>query len=919
MTTPCRAPAAGNLAPNHTFWLDRQLFFMNVRMILFGLAVVSLGQRAIAVDVFVSAAADQLYSVASIEIPVQRPVVGQTFPPIRVTEPSGRVLYQIQSDVRVEVEPASEREVPQPGRGRLLRRFGALVRELIEPDQDLFQTTTRRVTFLIRGAKPIRVRLSDVDSDIGEYDIVPTVDANARETLLSQWWVAYTDSTALQIEAADYPSIVESYLVAMLSSRTHMPLPDWYMAAEQNSDDLFGTLKLIAGASDVAESIFRRAASGETHMNQSTSEKLPAPPNWSPLFAASDLDDIKVESMATRVPPECFYIRYGSFENYLWFRDLSHDSGGDISRMVMLRGVDDNATARIEKQLNLKTTELSRMLGGTIIEDQAIIGRDVFMVDGASLGVLFQAKNAFVLRSSFSSDRSKLAQQDPAVTLKKVQVAGRSVSFLSSSDNRVRSFMAEDDGFFLVTNSQTLVKRFFEVKESGESLATSSAFRLSRRLMPLEREDTIFCYFSPLMLRGLISPEYLIELRRRLFAKSDIALVHLARLAAVAEGHSMLGIDELTEAGFLPAGFGFRPDGSGVITLGERVVDTRRGARGSFLPIADVEIDSVTPEEARWYQQIAARYGTRFPTIDPIMVGVQRDKVSEATGIERITLHAEIAPWDAKKYGYLAEQLGPPTDVALKFGEDDIIAIQAHVASPQLGPPTHLFAATKDAMLPDPESFEGLVNAYLSLRQIPGYLGAWPQPGALDRLPFRLGRGKPVGPGMNRLIGGLYRYTGGGFSILSFQHDVLLASLQQLSVVDAPDSAQVRAHIGNLHGSKVEDWVNSLLYQRAAEGSEAGAKFLDQLSRQLGVERGNVMASAERILGAPLQCTLGGEYQYSAHSGHWVSTSWQGDSLPDDSPADYIAPVLKWFRGADATVTQYDDRLVTDLIIDVQR
>lgn len=893
---------------------------MHVRLFLIVVISTALASVTRAVDVYVSAAAGQPYGVVSIEIPVDPPVVGRVLAPITATAPDGRVLYQIADDMRTEVVRVSDRPVPQPGRGRLLGRVGNLIRELTDgPSEDLQQTVARRVMFLVRGDPPVRVSLGDAEGEIGQYEIAADRDAALHDELLGQWWSSYTAAVRRQIDAAQYPPLVETYLVGMLSGRLGLPLPDWYLRSSENNDELLGTLQLIGGATEVSQSIFSRAAAGSRASTLDTTAVLPAPPNWSPGFSAADLDHIAVEPIATRVPPECFYVRYGSFENYLWFRDLSQQFGGDISRMISVRGTNDNTTTRIEDQLNLKTSELTRMLGGTVIDDQAIIGRDAFMADGATVGVLFKTKNAFLMRTSLSNDRSTLASSDPAVTLKDVKVAGRPISLLSTADNRVRSFLVEDDGYILVTNSKTLVERFLEVGQSGESMATTSAFLLSRQLMPVDRNDSIFAYFSPEMLQGLVAPEYLIELRRRLFAKSDIALVHLARLAAAAEGGSITGIDELAAAGFLPTNFGQRVDGSGVISVGDQIVDTLRGARGTFLPIADVKIEAVTAEEAAWYQQIAQGYSDRFPEIDPIMVGVGRSKVDPQTGIERITLHAEIAPWQAEKYGWVAQQLGPPTAVALEFAPDDIVALQAHVTSPQLGPPTHLFAAIKDTVPPEPEEFDGILNIYRSLRQIPGYLGAWPQPGALDRLPLGLGRGQPVGPGMSRLIGGLYRYTGGGFSILSFQPEVLQASLPFLSAVDVADSAQLRMRIGNLNGSQIENWVNGQLYDLSSQGSAAGANFLGMLTRQLRVDPSQVGSASEKILGAEIQCTLGGEYQYAAEVARWSSTAWQGDMLPTIAPPDYVAPVLQWFRGTSAEVTQFDDRLVADAVIDIQR
>jgi hypothetical protein len=395
-------------------------------------------------------------------------------------------------------------------------------------------------------------------------------------------------------------------------------------------------------------------------------------------------------------------------------------------------------------------------------------------------------------------------------------------------------------------------------------------------------------------------------------------------LAAAAEGHSDtsgtdLGVEDLIEQGYLPLSFGTRNDGSGVVALGDQVIDTMRGARGTFLPIADIEVDSVTPEESQWYSAIADEYTQRFPQIDPIMVALRRDDVAGSPGVEKLSIHAEIAPLNAEKYGKWANQLGPPTEVAIRFAPDDLVAVQAHVVSEQLGPPTHLFAAIKDTFPPAPESFEGIFSTYLALRQLPAYLGAWPQPGALDRLPLGIGRGRPVGPGMSKLIGGLYRYTGGGFSVLSFQPEVLNASLPHLQATDGGDPATVRGRVGSLLGSQLEGWVNNQLYQRAARSSRAGADLLDLFSQQLRVPPEEAMDQVARVMGTTLQCSLGGEYSFDPNSGRWRSTAWPGSNPARFPPPNYVAPILDWFRGSDFTATQYSDRLVADVEVTVAR
>jgi hypothetical protein len=878
--------------------------------------------RSLATEAYVTAIEGQPYGVARIEFPVAAPVVGKVLPPIQVSDAEGRILYPIFDDLRVNVGPRSGRAVADRGRTPLLN----LIRRLSDAENKEVpeQTVARGVSFLFMGSLPLQVRVGDSQGQIGTYEIIPKQDPKEHAEVLGKWWVSYTDSVKRQIDAADYPAWVEYYMVAMLSGRTGLRLPDWYRDTPQGDDELLNALKLIAGAEQTGEAVFRLAAAPYGTDQETASQPLPSPPNWAPVSLTDDLAGVTVElsaiePIATRVPPECFYIRYGSFENFLWFRDLSDEYGGDIGRMVTLRGVENDAFLRVENQLHMKMNQLSRLLGPSVIEDQAMIGSDLFLVDGASMGVLFKSKNAFLLQTSLASDRSKLATQDDAVKLQDIKINDQVVSFLHSPDNRVRSFMARDGDYVFVANSRTLMERFLEVGQTGQSLATAPSFQLARKLMPTDRQDTIFAYFSPEMLQGLVSPPYLIELRRRLFAKSGIAMVHMARLAAAQHRETDDSIEGLTAAGFLPSGFSQRPDGSGLVAVGDQLIDTLRGTRGTFLPIADVEIHAVTPDESAWYRKIANEYSRRFPDVDPIMVGVKREKLEGKGGLEKVSVHAQVAPWGPEKYGKFSQQLGPPTNIAMKFAPDDIAAVQAHVASAMLGEPTHLFAAIKDSLPPDPEDFDGFIQIYRSLRQLKGYMGAWPQPGAIDRLPLGLGIGQSVGPGMSRLIGGLYRYTDGEFSVLSFQPDLIQASLPFLAAVEANDAAQIRGHVGNLKGSQIEGWVNSQLYDRARDSSVAGADFLSMLSRQLNVEPEAVSASAQQILGARLQCTLGGQYKLSPDSGRWTSTAWGGETAPPSAPPQYTSPAMNWFRGGSFSFTQYTNRLVADAEIEIKR
>jgi hypothetical protein len=485
--------------------------------------------------------------------------------------------------------------------------------------------------------------------------------------------------------------------------------------------------------------------------------------------------------------------------------------------------------------------------------------------------------------------------------------------------------LVEDGEYFLITNSEAIAQRFLSVRDGQGTLATHPGFRYARELMPQANDYLIYAYFSEYFLQGLVSPQYQIELRRRMEASADIALVQLAQVVAQGEGRTLRQTDELIQEGYLPSGFGKRGDGSGPVVTDLTILDSLRGRSGFFLPIADRQLEQITSGELEWYETRANFYAERWKQMDPIVAGIRR-QASPGGGFDRLHVHVEVAPLVPEKYGWIAKQLGPPTHVSVQFGPDDIVGAQAYVVSDLVGslPPHHLFLGVKDSLLPNPTELEGFFEKYFALKSLSGYLGAWPQPGLIDRLPLGLGQGKPVGPGMTRLIGGLYRYQGGGFSILSFVPEVIQASLPYLAIADSLEPAQVRLHVDNLKGTQLETWVNQQVYRLHYKSSRAGARLLESLSSQLHVPASEAPRIVDALLDAKLQCPLGGEYRLrdETYGENWESSAWPvgGPVAPVkvDAPHDYSAPLMQWFRGASARLTQYDDRLVADMVFDIE-
>jgi hypothetical protein len=116
--------------------------------------------------------------------------------------------------------------------------------------------------------------------------------------------------------------------------------------------------------------------------------------------------------------------------------------------------------------------------------------------------------------------------------------------------------------------------------------------------------------------------------------------------------------------------------------------------------------------------------------------------------------------------------------------------------------------------------------------------------------------------------------------------------------------------------------------------------LLDSLQEQLKVPADKALSTAERLLDAKLQCSLGGTYVLEDRPDHtaksWNTTAWPDkivtvpgptgmprairgfDSTKSLPPEDYKAPWLEWFRGANFHLTQLPERLVVVGTIDIE-
>lgn len=738
--------------------------------------------------------------------------------------------------------------------------------------------------------------------------------------LLQLWWQQYAKPPRLLETKPDYPPVVDNYLFATLAKRLNLRLPEG-MQLKSAQTEFRKELGLTLGSESLRLSMEQDRILGLNNLLQPADQALPAPLNPPELEVPTTPADVKIDPIAMRVPAECFFVRFGSFANFLWLQDTLAKWGGDAQNLIALRGLNNDLSGRIERQLVMKQTILSRMLGDTVIADVAIIGSDMFFREGAAYGMLFQARSNLGLSSSINQQRSERIAQG-GVKEEKLTIAGKSVSYIASPDGSVRSYYVADGDFHFVTSSRHLVERFLATASGEDSLGASKEYRYARSRMPLSREDTVWVYLSDAFFRSITGPRYRIEMARRLQSTVDIELVRLATLVAAAENLPSDTIDEMVNSGLLPSGIETLPGGSELELRDGDVCDRVRGFLGAFLPVPDTPVGKITQSELNEYKRFCEFYESNWGRIDPITVGMKRSP--SGANQEHVVVDVLMTPFAPRHFEVLKKWVGNADDVRFAAIPGDIANLQI------AGNNQRIFAGLRDigpkeeVVTAGRAEFARIMNLSRLQNLFEGYVGAAGELGWLAFFNLGIGPGSDAhGYAMSPLGG--WRRQFGEFTVFSFQREVLETITPQLRYEKAERPAQIRLKVGDVSRARITPTLNDLAFARTRESSLNNLRLLHLLDQQLHIPPPACKEAAEFLLDAKLVCPLGGQYELQKTPGgaaRWTSTALvnlQKQGLfSGRAPEGYRAPPLSWFRGLDLEATMTDKNLSAHAEIDMQ-
>lgn len=761
------------------------------------------------------------------------------------------------------------------------------------------------IRFLFVGDQPLTLTMSD--GSVVKF--TPEPHRSAKHGRLSRrWWSQVWGPLGNRLQDSNRPMPVENYIAGMGLWRMNInrhPVRREFAAGRVD--------ELLIGTGRLRSDMLRMVAFDDV-VPETADQPMPLPVAWR-APRAKRIDDVDIEPIATRAPQNCFYVRFGKYSNLLWATRLLQQQAEDIARLVTLRGYRSQASTDVRSQLAIQKMPFADLFADKLVQDVALIGRDAFLFDGPAFGVIIQSTSGLFAHGLAKVRRDEVKRlQDQGATKSTVIIDGAEVSFISTPDNSLRSFHLYDEKWHLITNSRALVQQFLATRDVKNSIAADDAFRELRWQVPFDANDTAFVYVPTQFIESMTTPEYVVELKRRLHSRAELELLQIAVIADKHVTKAMAGagidiepldeegdvVEQLKQRAMLPPHFGIRCDGSRPVWRNGKAIDDKRGTVGFFAPITDMETKTATRQEIQIWNHFAERHRGSWSVLDPIVLRLRRQGVPDSPDLERLVIDARAYPLQSSPATLLTNFLGVPRNVRLPVPDDALITLEGIVDNtwvPSDGDGRFQLVIGDEIQVPP--MFRTRLKDFFQLAEKSDLaIRVQPPAAAFDRRWWQ----EQNSDEQQQYLAGPLGLTGrplDNYGAIAFRKSILDQMPPTILLEETPFPAQVWLNIRDLRGSSLEAVFTSIAASRALQSSIRNAQIFHQWTAMLGLNPEEGMELIQQLVGMVPVCSLKGKYEYNEETQSWYSTAW-GDTLSPKQLPDYRPSILDWCHGIDA-------------------
>ncbi len=322
----------------------------------------------------------------------------------------------------------------------------------------------------------------------------------------------------------------------------------------------------------------------------------------------------QIEPIAALVPDDQYYVRFTTTRSLSDFLEFADAWGRSLLGVAETNGRDYGVKEKIETQICLKSSWLSKLLGPAVIESLVLTGSDPYLREGSDLTIIFHLKAGPVFEAAVSHYLDDARKQHPDINEGKEDYEGASIQHLTTPDQVVRCYRAKLDDYVLYSNSPTAIRRAIDAYNGKRtSMAKSLDFDYIRTLYPLgDKEEDGLIFLSDPFIRSLVGPRTRIAEKRRIEAITSLEIVKNAALLYLWEspGEKVPALEQLYDKGYLDRKYLQTEPGDRISWDAATFTASseRYGRLGYLTPIIDLPVEKVTAREEADYNRFRERY-----------------------------------------------------------------------------------------------------------------------------------------------------------------------------------------------------------------------------------------------------------------------------------------------------------------------
>lgn len=317
------------------------------------------------------------------------------------------------------------------------------------------------------------------------------------------------------------------------------------------------------------------------------------------------------EPLAALAPDDNWFVRFRDVGKFITFLELIEDWSERAAPDLELKRVVD----RYETQLGLSRTAAAKTLGPLAVRSLAATGSDPHLREGSDVTVLVHpiSVNVFALSVDIllAAARVRFGGQ---LKEEKSKHHDTLIQSLVTPRREFSLYRARAGDFYLLSNSAVAIRRALDAHAGRlPALADSSEFRYlqsSPNGGKPESEDGLL-FVPDAFLRKLTGPAGKIQQRRRLEARTSLAMVTSAALFAAWDGGQVpADLQAALEAARLRPEEVATPDGKAVVWDGAagRAWSETYGTLQFLTPLVELPLERVTEAEAAEYRSFRTDY-----------------------------------------------------------------------------------------------------------------------------------------------------------------------------------------------------------------------------------------------------------------------------------------------------------------------